>query len=100
MGQDGDSEAGARARADAEATADAQARLDQIRHQSGGFLYGREILSRMGEDPTKEEGAPPLDWRLTPRNVILQLLAVAAFVGAIWFMGALLFDSWRALLGW
>lgn len=79
-----------------EAAAEARARLDQIREEAGMPRRGDELArSRGGED----SGDPPLDWRLTPRNVILQIIAVGAFAAAIWFLFALLTDSWSAVFG-
>lgn len=78
---------------------EAQAALDQIRTQAGGALSGSELKRRFGLDDDPESDAPPLDWRLTPRNVILQLLAVALFVGVIWFLVALVSDSLSVLFG-
>ncbi len=85
---------------DAEAAREAQATLDQIRTQAGGALSGRELLGRLGRKASDvDEDAPPLDWRLTPANVALQILAVAAFVAAFWFMGALVYDGIAAIFG-
>ena len=73
---------------DGEREKDAQAALDQALHQSGGALSGEELARRLGVEPDPD--APPLDWRMTPKNVILQLLAVLLFVGAIgWVFRAL-----------
>lgn len=65
---------------------DAQAVLDQMRHEAGGALTGAEARQRAGLDPDEAEGDPPLDWRMTPLNVTLQLLAVAFFLFVLWFM--------------
>lgn len=64
-----------------------------MREQAGGALSGREVARRMNLDGDESAGDPPLDWRLTPRNVILQLAAVAAFIGVVWFLGALFFEG-------
>ncbi len=77
---------------------DAQAALNQINYQAGGALSGAEIRRQRGE-PGDDADAPPLDWRLTPRNVILQLLAIALFVAVCWFFVALVLDSVAALFG-
>ena len=37
--------------------------------------------------------APPLDWRMTPRNIALQILAILAFIAVVWFMATLMFDG-------
>ena len=80
------------------ATEEARARLDQMRGQAGGALSGREIAKRY-KLLEGDEGAPPLDWRLTPRNVLLQILAVVAFCAALWLMGSLMFTGFAILLG-
>lgn len=72
---------GARAEADAE---DARARLEQMRQEGGGMIGG--FLARVRVKAEEEEGAPPLDWRMTPRNIILQLLAILLFLGVAWFL--------------
>ncbi len=77
----------------------AQAALDQTRHQAGGALSGGEVRKRWGMDKLEDPKDPPLDWRLTPRNVILQLLAVALFIGVVWFIVALVTDSLGVLFG-
>lgn len=79
---------------DREAEIEAQARLDQLRHQAGGALSGGEILRRLGRSAEEaDETAPPLDWRLTPRNIILQLGALALFVAVVGFMGWLVYSG-------
>ena len=65
---------------------DAQARLDQMRHEAGGALTGAEARQRAGLDPNEASDDPPLDWRMTPLNVTLQLLAVALFLSVLWFV--------------
>lgn len=97
MGQDG---GGRRVQDPGAEAAEARARLDQIREEGGMPRRGDEIAARSGPGADGGEGRvdPPLDWRLTPRNVILQILAVAAFVAAVWFLVALVTDSWMALL--
>lgn len=81
--------------------ADAQARLDQLRGEGGGALGGRELSRRLGlrrrEEPVEDEDAPPLDWRMTPLNVAIQLLAIIAFVGALWFMIDLMLSGFGEL---
>ena len=72
---------------------DAQARLDQLRHEAGGALTGREVRSRAGLDPDEVEGDPPLDWRATPLNIALQLLAIALFLGVTWFIVSAFFGG-------
>ena len=65
---------------------DAHATLDRARHEAGGALTGGEVRQRAGMDPREASDDPPLDWRMTPRNVALQLLALAVFVGVVWFL--------------
>ena len=67
---------------------DARAVLDAARHEAGGALTGREVRERAGQDPDEASGDPPLDWRMTPRNVALQALALAVFVAVVWFLVA------------
>lgn len=86
-------------KSDEDRTREAQAALDQTRHQAGGALSGHEVRKRWGMDKLESPDDPPLDWRLTPRNVILQLLAVALFIGIVWFFVALITDSLGALFG-
>ena len=69
-----------------EASEDARSRLHQLREEAGGALAGRELAKRFGLDDDGVD-APPLDWRMTPRNVALQLVAVAVFIGVIWVSG-------------
>lgn len=78
---------------------EAQSALDQAHHHAGGALTGREVRKRWGMDALDDPKDPPLDWRLTPRNVILQLLAVALFGGVVWFFFTLISDSLGALFG-
>ena len=78
---------------------DAQAALDQVRHQAGGALSGDDLRKRWKLNKLENPDDPPLDWRLTPRNVILQLLAVALFIGVVWFIVALVTDSLHTLFG-
>ncbi|MEL6317322.1 MAG: hypothetical protein AAFR16_06745 [Pseudomonadota bacterium] len=74
---------------------EAQAALDRLRHQAGGVLTGPEVARRHGIDPKESVGdAPPLDWRMTPRNILLQLAAIAAFVGVMGFLVFLMVDGW------
>lgn len=86
-----------RARPQDERQIEAQAALDQLRTQAGGALSGSEIAKRLGLGAIDDNNAPPLDWRLTPRNVILQLLAVGLFAGAVWLMATLLIDGVSAI---
>ena len=65
---------------------DAQARLDQLRHEAGGALTGREVRQRYGLDPNEANDDPPLDWSATPLNITLQILAVALFLAVVWFI--------------
>jgi len=65
---------------------DAQARLDQMRHEAGGALTGTEARERAGLNPDEAQEDPPLDWRMTPANVTLQILAVALFLFVVWFL--------------
>lgn len=79
---------------------EARAALDQVRAQAGGALSGREVAERHGFDPDDVVGdPPPLDWRLTPRNIVLQLGAVAVFVAVVWFFVTLVVDSLTLLFG-
>lgn len=81
-----------------EVAEEAQARLDEIRHLGGMPLTGEELARRQGEN---EPGVPPppLDWRLTPKNVVLQLLAAALFAAVVWFLISLTTDNLRAIFG-
>lgn len=65
---------------------DAQARLDQMRHEAGGALTGREVRKRHGLDPSEVNDDPPLDWSPTPLNITLQVLAVALFIAVVLFI--------------
>lgn len=80
-------------------SADAQARLDQLRHEAGGVLTGREVRERWGIDDKEGLEDPPLDWRLTPRNIVLQLLAVVLFALVVWFLVSLALGGVAALFG-
>lgn len=71
---------------DEERRREAQARLDRMRHEAGGALTGREARDRAGLDPDEAQDDPPLDWRMTPLNVTLQALAIAAFLAVVWFV--------------
>lgn len=77
----------------ARVAADAQAKLDQVRHEAGGAITGPEHRVREGVSAEERVEDPPLDWRLTPRNVILQALALAIFAGLVWFLYTLVSDS-------
>jgi len=74
---------------------DAQARLDQMRHEAGGALTGDELRRRAGLEPEED---PPLDWRMTPLNVTLQLLAVALFLAVVWFLVTSFFGGFSEVL--
>lgn len=74
---------------------DAQAALDALRHQAGGTLTPEEIRSRHSIEGDEQEDS--LDWRLTPMNVFLQLLAAAAFVAVVGFLGWLVWDGVKAI---
>lgn len=76
---------------------EAQAALDQLRTQAGGALSGPELKRRFGITGEADPDAPPLDWRLTPRNVALQILAVLLFMAVVWFMVALITDNLAVL---
>jgi len=65
---------------------DAQATLDRMRHEAGGALTGAEARRGAGLDPNEAQDDPPLDWRMTPLNVTLQVLAVALFLFVLWFL--------------
>ncbi len=71
---------------DKERVADAMAKLDQMRHEAGGALTGREARQRAGLDPNEANEDPPLDWRMTPRNVVIQALVIALFLVVLWFL--------------
>lgn len=77
---------------------DAQARLDQLRHESGGALSGREVRQRAGLDPNEVDEDPPLDWRATPLNIALQALAIALFLAVIWFIVTAFFGGFGEVL--
>ena len=47
--------------------------------------------------PFHDDNLPPLDWRVTPRNVILQLGAVALFLGVFWFLWDLMISGFAVL---
>ena len=78
--------------------ADAQAELDRLRHEAGGALTGQELRDREGLSEDDVIPVPDLDWRLTPRNIALQLLGLAIFGAVVWFLVDLMVDSWGALL--
>jgi hypothetical protein len=71
---------------DEKRTRDAQARLDQMRHEGGGALTGREARQRAGLDPDEASDDPPLDWSLTPMNVAIQAVVIALFLAVLWFL--------------
>jgi len=77
---------------------DAQARLDQLRHEAGGALTGREVRQRHGLDPRETNDDPPLDWSPTPANITLQILAVALFLVVIWFIVSSFFGGFGEVL--
>jgi len=77
---------------------DAQARLDQLRHEAGGALTGREVRKRHGLDPNETMEDPPLDWRPTPLNITLQILAVALFLGVVYFIVTSFFGGFSEVL--
>lgn len=81
-----------------EAARDAQARLDQLRHEAGGALTGAEARERAGLDPAEIDPDPPLDWRMTPRNILLNLLAIALFVAVAAFVVGVFWDGLGAML--
>ncbi len=74
----------------ARTAAEAQDRLDRLRQEAGGALSGRDVAriagSRRDKQPLVDEDAPPLDWRPTPRNIALQILAVALFLFVMWYL--------------
>lgn len=78
---------------------DAQARLDQMRHEAGGALTGAEARQRAGLNPDEAQEDPPLDWRMTPANVTLQILAVALFLFVLWFLVTTFAGGVGALFG-
>lgn len=78
---------------------EAHAALDSARHQAGGALTGHEVRKRWKLEAMDDPKDPPLDWRPTPRNLFLQALAVALFVGIVWFLIALVTDSLEVLFG-
>lgn len=77
---------------------DAQARLDQLRHEAGGALTGREVRKRHGLDPGDASDDPPLDWSATPLNITLQILAVALFLAVVWFIVSSFFGGFSEVL--
>ena len=77
---------------------DAQAKLDQLRHEGGGALTGAEVRKRHGLDPREASQDPPLDWSPTPLNITLQILAVALFIGVIWFIVTSFFGGFSEVL--
>ena len=77
---------------------DAQARLDQLRHEGGGALTGHEVRKRHGLDPREASEDPPLDWSPTPLNITLQVLAVALFLGVVWFIVSSFFGGFSEVL--
>lgn len=77
----------------------AQRRLDQLRHEAGGALKGDEVRKRHGLDPGQTYADPPLDYRLTTRNILLQVLAVALFAAVLLFMFDLFFAGGSIMLG-
>lgn len=85
-------------KSDRERQEDAQARLDQLRHESGGALTGREVRQRHGMDPNEVNEDPPLDWRPTPLNVTLQVLAIALFLLVVWFIVTSFFGGFGEVL--
>ena len=86
-----------------ERSAEAQAALDQLRTQAGGALSGDEVedrLRRHGAHDKADPGEPPLDWRMTPKNILMQVLAVALFIGVVWFMISLMFDGMGSIFSY
>jgi len=77
---------------------DAQAQLDQLHHQAGGALSGREVRKRHGLDPNEASEDPPLDWSPTPLNITLQVLAVALFILVVWFIITSFFGGFSEVL--
>jgi len=41
---------------------------------------------------------PPLDWSPTPLNITLQILAVALFIGVVWFIVSSFFGGFSEVL--
>lgn len=80
-----------------EAEREAQAVLDQVRTQAGGALSGRELRRRFDLEGEGADNSPPLDWRLTPRNILLQLGAALLFLAALGFMISLMVGGVSAL---
>lgn len=81
-----------------EAARDAQARLDQLRHEAGGALDGAEARERAGLDPAQANPDPPLDWRMTPRNILLNLLAIGVFLAVAAFVVQTFLGGFDALI--
>ena len=77
---------------------DAQARLDQLRHEAGGALTGRELRKRRGLDPREASDDPPLDWSPTPANITIQILAVALFLAVVYFIVSSFFGGFSEVL--
>lgn len=98
MTAEGDGARGSGPKPHDEVAADAQAELDRLRHEAGGALSGHELRVREGLTERDVVPDPPLDWRLTPRNIALQLLGVIVFAAVVWFLVDLMVDSWGALL--
>ncbi len=67
-------------------TREAQARLDQMRQEAGGALTGAEARARAGVRPEDAQEDPPLDWRMTPKNVAIQAVVIAVFLAVVWFL--------------
>lgn len=84
---------------------EAAANLRAMEQQGGVFAAAPGL--KPGVDVNQTDGAghataadpPPLDWRLTPMNVILQLGALALFGGAVWIIGSIFVDGFQAVFG-
>jgi hypothetical protein len=84
---------------DEEIMREAQATLDQIRTQAGGALSGKEIKRRLGAmtDGHDDESRVSLDWRPTPKNLLLQGVAILAFIAVMGFLLMLMLDGFAAV---
>lgn len=72
---------------------DARAKLDALRHEAGGALSGAEVRRAHGLDAGEAQDDPPLDYRMTPGNLLWQALAVVGFGVVVLFLGWLVWDG-------
>ncbi len=83
---------------DKQRTREAQARLDQMRQEAGGALTGEELRTRAGINAPDAPEDPPLDWRMTPKNVAIQAVVVAIFLAVLWFLLTAFFGGFGEVL--